>query len=208
MKTKAILIIGILAVLAGSCIPSLFPLYTQDDIIFDKGIEGAWDGGDIGVCTIEKLEYHPNSSFMDPDWTELDEDSDPENIHYRLTVKKVFEKDTSEVGFLMHLFRLGDYMYANFYPDSYETEHGFLFWHMVQTNTFTQIEIFNERFELRAFDPVFLENLIKDSRIRISHVSMGGKILITAPTEDLQKFVLKYSDEDGALMEPNVFKKI
>ena len=207
MKTKTIIVIGILGILAGSCIPSLFPLYTQDDIVFDDAIEGAWDGGNIGVWTIEKLEYNPSKSLWDPSWTEVDKESDPQNIHYRLTVEQATEKDTAEAKFLIHLLTLGDHMYVNLYPESYDLHHGFLSWHMIEANTFMRIEIFDDRFEIRAFNPGFLEQLINEKKIRNSYISHGG-ILITAPTEDLQKFVLKFSDEEGALFEPDVFRKI
>jgi len=211
MKTRTILIIsGILAILASSCIPSLFPLYTREDIVYDDRIEGAWDGGfdQLGIWTVEKLEYHPKRSFFDPDWTEPDEHSDPGNIHYRLTVRQATEKDTVEAEFLLHLLGLGDQVYMNICPHEFELDHDFLSWHMIEANTFLRVKIFDDRFEVQAFDPWFLFNLIKEDRIRIDHVSFGGEILITAPTRDLQQFVLKYSDEDGALFEPDVFKRI
>ena len=210
-KAKATLLItGVLTILAGSCIPSLFPLYTEDDIVIDERIEGSWDGGfdNIGIWTIERLESHPDRLFMDPDWTEPDENSDPENIHYRLTVEQATEKYTAEAEFILHLLILGDHMYMNIYPHEYELDHDFLSWHMIEANTFMRVELFDDRLELRAFDPSFLLNLINANRIRISHVSHGGEVLLTAPTRDLQKFVMKYSDEEGALFEPDVLKKI
>jgi hypothetical protein len=209
MKTKSILFIVALALLAGSCIPSLFPLYTEDDIIFDSRIEGIWDAGIgyIGIWTIERLEHHSGFDFMNPSWTEPDEDTDPGNIKYRLTIRQLVGTDTVEAEFLMHLLNLGDYMYMNIHPQDYELHHGFLSWHMIEANTFMRINIQKDSFDIRAFDPGFLENLIEENKIRIDHMSFGG-ILLTAPTKDLQKFVLKYSDEEGALFEPDVLHKI
>ena len=211
MRTGTIgIIAGALTILAGSCIPSLFPLYTAEDIVYDDRIEGTWDGGfdQMGIWTVEKLEYHPKNSFWDPDWTEPDVDSDPANIHYRLTVRQATLKDTVEAEFLLHLLELGGNMYMNICPHEYELDHDFLSWHMIEANTFLQVKICDDRFEARAFDPGFLLNLIKNDRIRIDHVSFGGEVLITAPTRELQQFVLKYSGVEGALFEPDVFKKI
>ena len=209
MKTKMILSIAVLAILAGSCIPSLYPLCNKDDIIFDDRIVGVWDGGieNLGIWTIEKLEHHPGFNLWDPNWTEVDEDTDPDNIVYKLTVRQRVEADTVKAEFVLQLLELGDYMYVNFHPQDYDLDHGFLAWHMIEANTFMRINIKEDKFEIRAFDPGFLEDLIKENKIRIDHISYGG-ILLTAPTKDLQKFVLKYSDEEGALFEPDVLKKI
>ena len=209
MKTRTIILIVVLAILAGSCIPSLFPLYTKDDILFDDRIEGEWDGGFdyLGIWTIEKLEHHPGANFMSPKWIEPDKDSDPENLVYKLSIRQKTETDTVEAEFKLHLLELGDYMYMNIHPDDYDLYHEFLSWHMIAANTFMRVEIQEDRLEVRAFDPSFLEKLIDENRIRIDHMRLGG-ILITAPTGDLQKFVMKYSDEKGALFEPDVLRKI
>ena len=213
MKTYALILCGTLALLAGSCIPSLFPLYTADDIVYDDAIEGTWDGGDYGIWTIKKLELHPNRSFWDPDWTEPDEESDPENIHYKLTVKQLLELQgtracTSEAEFILHLLMLEEKMYLNFYPYDFELHHGFLSWHMIEANAFARIQVYDDKLEIRFFNPGFLTRLIEENKIRISHISRGGKILLTAPTGELQKFVIKYGRDAEALFEPDVFRRI
>ncbi len=48
MKTRTVILIGMLALLAGSCIPSLFPLYTEKDLVTDDRIVGTWATGDDG----------------------------------------------------------------------------------------------------------------------------------------------------------------
>ncbi len=208
MKARTILIITILGILAGSCIPSLYPLYRPEDVVFDDRVVGTWDGGDIGVWTIEKLEYHSDASPMNPSWAEPDLDSDFRNIRYRLTVKEVSEGDTAKAEFLMHLLVLDGRMYANFYPQEFELQHEFLRWHMVEVNNFARISISNDQFSLQYFDPDYVRDLIERNRIRISHVWLNNMLLLTAPTEELQKFVIKYANEEDALVTPDVFNRI
>jgi hypothetical protein len=208
MNYRIVIIIGVLALLAGSCIPSLFPLYTEKDLIEDDRVVGTWDGGENGIWIIEKLEHHPDASFLEPDWTEADEDSDTRNIHYRLTVREFHEGDTLEVRFIMHLLVLDGKMYANYFPDEYELHHDFLSWHMIEANNFSRIELGTDFMSLRFFDPSYLEQLIDQNRIKISHVRHDSGILITARTRELQKFVIKYSDEEDCLLGPDVFKRI
>ena len=234
MKKRTILLIGMLAALAASCIPSLFPLYTEDDLVWDDRIEGTWRMDNGSVWIIERLEHHSDASFMDPKWTEPDEDSEPQNIHYRLTVKEICEtepghsggsgsedertgaevtgleredsegaaarqtcieaSDTVEAVFDLHLLELDGRRYVNFYPGEWDLDHGFLRWHMVEVNNFARITLSQESMSIQYFNPDFLEELIENNRIRIDHLWMDYFLLITAPTEDLQKFVIKYSD--------------
>jgi hypothetical protein len=218
MKTRTIILIGMLAALAASCIPSLFPLYTEDDIVWDERIEGSWKMDNGSIWIIERLEHHPDASFMDPKWTEPDEDSEPGNIHYRLTVKEICkvdpggtgikENDTVESDFDLHLLELEGRMYVNFYPTDWELHHGFLHWHMVEVNTFARINLAEESMTVQYFDPDFLVELIENNRVRIEHVMMDNYLLLTAPTEDLQKFVMKYGDENDALLSEDYFQRI
>jgi len=208
MKTRIISTMLVLMLLAGSCIPSLFPLYTKDDIVLDDRIIGSWDGGGNGIWTIEKQEYHPKAAFMSPTWTEPDDETDPEKIMYRLTVYDTDEEDTLEAEFIMHLLELDGQMYANYYPKSWELDHDFLSWHMIETHNFSKISISDDHFETEFFYPTYLMELIEKNKIRISHLTLGENILVTASTRDLQKFVIKYSDDEKAGLGPDIFKKI
>ena len=96
----------------------------------------------------------------------------------------------------------------NFYPGEWDLDHGFLRWHMVEVNNFARITLSQESMSIQYFNPDFLEELIENNRIRIDHLWMDYFLLITAPTEDLQKFVIKYSDEKDALVEADVFSRI
>ncbi len=63
-------------------------------------------------------------------------------------------------------------------------------------------------YSLAFFDPSYLEELIDEDRIKISHIRHDNGILLTAGTRELQKFVIKYGDEEDAILEPDVFKRI
>jgi hypothetical protein len=208
MKAKIIVLIGILALLAGSCIPSLFPLFTKDDIVFDDRIIGTWEASGVSRWTIEKLEYHPKATFMNPKWTEADEESDMENVHYRMLVEDWDGGDTVEATFILTLLVLDGQMYVNFKPQSYELHHGFLSWHMIEANIFAKIGFQDDQFLLTYFDPDYLEEMIDKNRIRISHIWLDDFLLITAPTKDLQKFVIKYANEEDALLDGGEYDRI
>jgi hypothetical protein len=203
MKTRTVILIGMLAMLAGSCIPSLFPLYTDEDLVCDDRIVGTWGAGEMGTWVIERLDYTPNTDFFSSDWSETEK-----NNTYKLVVIEIDGEDTLETAFVMHMLVLGGQHYLNYYPVDYELEHDFLAWHMVEANNFSKVWITEDSLSLGFFDPSYLEQLIDENRIKISHIRHDNGILLTAHTRELQKFILKYGDEEDAILEPDVFKRI
>jgi hypothetical protein len=173
-----------LALLAGSCIPSLFPLYTEEDLVIDDRLEGTWDGGENGIWIIKRLEYTPDKGFFSPDWS-----LPGDKKSYRLNVFEVSDGDTLEAEFILHILVLNGQHYLNYYPVDYELDHDFLAWHMIEANNFSK-------------------ELIDKNRIKISHIRYDNGILLTAHTRELQKFVIKYGNESEAVLEPDVLKRI
>ena len=192
-----------LALMAGSCIPSLFPLYTNEDLITDDRIVGTWDAGDGGIWVIERLDYSPSSDFFSSDWSDTKEKNT-----YKLVVTEIDRVDTLEAEFLVHMLVLGGQHYLNYYPVDYELDHDFMSWHMIEANNFSKVWITEDSISLGFFDPSYLEELIDENRIKISHIRHDNGILLTARTRELQKFVIKYGDEEDAILEPDVFKRI
>ncbi|MCK5464695.1 MAG: hypothetical protein KAI95_16820 [Bacteroidales bacterium] len=203
MKTRTIILIAMLALMAGSCIPSLFPLYTNEDLITDDRIVGTWDAGDGGIWVIERLDYSPSSDFFSSDWSDTKEKNT-----YKLVVTEIDRVDTLEAEFLVHMLVLGGQHYLNYYPVDYELDHDFMSWHMIEANNFSKVWITEDSISLGFFDPSYLEELIDENRIKISHIRHDNGILLTARTRELQKFVIKYGDEEDAILEPDVFKRI
>jgi hypothetical protein len=203
MKKKTVILIGMLALLAGSCIPSLFPLYTDEDLVTDDRIVGDWDTGEGGTWVIERLDYTPTSDFFSRDWS-----APGEKKNYRLNVIEVSEEDTLEAEFILHMLVLDGQYYLNYYPVDYELDHDFLAWHMIEANNFSKVNLSDDSLSLSFFNPDYLEELIDKNRIKISHIRHDNGILLTAGTRELQKFVIKYGDEEDATLEPDVFKRI
>jgi hypothetical protein len=203
MRTRTVLLIGMLALLAGSCIPSLFPLYTEEDLVIDDRLEGTWDGGENGIWIIKRLEYTPDKGFFSPDWS-----LPGDKKSYRLNVFEVSDGDTLEAEFILHILVLNGQHYLNYYPVDYELDHDFLAWHMIEANNFSKVKMSDDSLSLSFFDPEYLEELIDKNRIKISHIRYDNGILLTAHTRELQKFVIKYGNESEAVLEPDVLKRI
>ncbi len=136
MQTRTVILIAMLALLAGSCIPSLFPLYTEEDLVTDDRIIGTWDTGEGSIWVIERLDYTPTTDFFSSDWSETEK-----NNTYKLSITEADGGDTLEADFLVHMLVLGGQHYLNFYPADFELDHDFLSWHMVEANNFSKVWI-------------------------------------------------------------------
>jgi hypothetical protein len=62
----------------------------------------------------------------------------------------------------------------------------------------------NNSIDIQRLDGDYLKNLIKNKQIRIKHEEMeDGSFVITASTEELQQYLIKYSDVPEAYNKDN-----
>lgn len=183
---------GLLA-LFQSCIPSIYPLYTEDTVVFEKMLIGKWteDNSDTWV-----FEQGQNNLF------ERNKEKS-----YRLT----YQDEKDKLIFEAHLVKLDKYYFFDFYllTDENDTPDMQAIAPLVPTHGFAKVEFTNNEMKLLFFNYEWLEKLIKQKRIRIKHETLkGGTVLLTAPTEELQKFVVKYAEEKDAYIDPLILTRI
>ena len=78
----------------------------------------------------------------------------------------------------------------------------------VAMHTFAQVVQKGDSLELNFMDETFLKRLFEQNRARIEHVERDDQILLTAQPEDLQKFIIKFSDEEKAFSNRTQLMKI
>lgn len=172
----------ILSFLTG-CIPSLNPLYTDKDLIFKSELIGTW--------TEEKSKES---------WT-FEKTNEKE---YKLT----HSQDNNNATFKAHLVNIGEFTYLDLYPNDLKSKDYLYEMHLYPVHTFSKIKITNDKLTIEMLDPSWLEKGLETNQINIDHVkSTDGAILLTASTEDLQKFILMYNDSKGVFQEPLALKK-
>ncbi|MEP1034980.1 hypothetical protein [Ekhidna sp.] len=54
MKKRSIILIGLIAIFLNSCVYSLFPIYTEDTLVFKEELLGTWDLGDDSFMIFER----------------------------------------------------------------------------------------------------------------------------------------------------------
>lgn len=185
MKTKIALTTLLLAIIAG-CIPSLHPLYTETDFIYDPNLLGTWLEG-------------KNS------W--LFEESDREKA-YKLTITT----DSKKAELIAHLVKLDSLLFLDLFPVGPEPDiSDYIKMHMVPVHTFVIIDQLQPTLKLRTSNPDKLKEMLKKDPNLLKHEILEepyNYLVVTAPTTDLQTFFRKYAAEPGLFAEPSELKKL
>lgn len=189
MKTKrilrGILMMGIVAIIATGCITSVHPLFTNKELIFRPELIGAWQDGDETMV------------FRGIDST-----------HY--SILDINKTDTTRL--IGRLGKLGGHYFLDMTIDPDEKKvNDLLGAYIFPVHIFFKVSLGDNQLNMDAFafSSDWLEKLIQEKRIRIKHEVENKQVLLTASTEELQKFVIKYADEPKAFEDnPSVFNRI
>ncbi len=180
------LLFYLLAALMGGCVPvmSLRPLYTKENVVFDKKLLGAWVDD-------------PNKPEVTWQFKSIDE---PKNAY-----KLIFTgEDGMKGSFVTHLVKLQDKLFLDVYPsevpweveDPNKMEWPFNTFFLVPVHTFVKVDSVGPKLKLRQMLETQLKELLEENPDAIAHVVVEDRHFLTASTKELQAFVLKYADSD------------
>jgi hypothetical protein len=185
--TKVILSFALFLFFSGCVVYSFYPLYTEKDLFPNTLLLGKWLDED---GTEWNFEYAYKGKRV------------PENMDstsYILTQKYKDEEMDDSSEFSVHVIKLGRNYFLDFYMEDYMNDDLLLKnFHIIPVHTFAKLTVKENKLEIHWFDQEWLEDLLKKNRIRIHHENNGDFILLTAKPAELQKFVLKYADDEEA----------
>jgi hypothetical protein len=168
----------LLAIVLGGCLPlSIHPLYTDDELVFDEKLLGKWvDDKEIWQFT-----------------------QDGEKS-YKLRVV-----DGGKEGyFSAHLVQLENMLFLDIFPDGKTLEDVQTFYaiHLFPMHTFIKVEQTEPNLVLRMMDVDKVYEVLKNDPNLLKHEVReddegDNAIILTAATQDLQKFVVEYANTEG-----------
>ena len=209
MKTKIILLLLLLigAFILPGCVYSLYPIYTNNDLVYESKLEGTWSApGSKEVWKFENLLQHEMAPYKDKA-----ERAEKESFKKQFINKNTYLLTYTENGetrrMQANLAKLDDNLFLDIFPESLNLKNSFFEDQYVPVHTYAKIKMVAGRFELYFFNSELLYKLLEQNTIRIKHESFQYYKIITASTEDLQKFVKKYADRQDLFMKPVVFTK-
>jgi len=206
-KVSIILGFTFLIIFLSGCLTTLHPIFTEKDLAYDPKLIGTW-----------KTENQDNKGQVVI--TNLASESSVELPGNISSIKQKgyfisYQNGPGETSkrYIAFLARIGKHLYFDYYPaDRKEDEKidEFFGAHLVKMHTSYRVEILNDRsFELSQLDESYVTKLIDEKKIRISHeTDADDNTVITASTQELQQYLLKYGDEPSAYRsDKTIFKK-
>jgi len=181
--SHTVVVVGLLLMVSG-CVPSLHPLYTEEDVVFEPDIVGEWISDDPKAL-----------------WSFTSRDNKACELVYT-------DENLKSGSFKVHLVKIGDAMFLDLFPVRSFADECSLHWcHYIPAHTFILVEQIKPKFQIRMFNVDWLTKLLKENPTAIKHErdSTGGDdagILLTAGPKDLQSFFTEHIKTEDAFMDP------
>jgi len=182
MKARKLLAWAGLALCLPACIPSLNPFYTDKDLVFDPRLVGTW---------AEKGAEHEPAT-----WSFEKADGNA----YKLAIT---EKEGKEGEFTAHLFKLKQEYFLDLLPKecNFATNQADLVaFSMFPGHLLVRVAQIEPELKLAMFNFDWLCQQLTNHPSLLAHHREGDRLVLTASTRDLQRFVLKHLAE-GELFE-------
>ena len=169
MTTRKHLIAAGLALLCLGCpTRSLFPLFTEKDLVSDPAIVGTWGDPKGDLYTFQntgKGEYNVVCT----------------------------DKDGAATLYKVQLGKLGKWSFLDSYPGRKGDDH-----HLISAHIISRISLDGDSLRIASLESEWLRQMIDGDNLTIGHVKIDGDIILTAPTEDLQGLALHFAADERA----------
>jgi hypothetical protein len=178
MKTKKLFFYLLAGILTG-CVPSLHPLYTNKDLVFEEKLLGTWSN--------------------DSDHKQIFEfaraGNDPNGREYTM----VYTDGGGKKGeFRAKLGKLNGTMFLDLFPGKLECQTSeFYNLHFLPAHTFMKIEQIEPVLKMATMKSDKMEEMLKDDPNLIKFEDLEEReFVLTASTEELQEFMKKHANDE------------
>jgi hypothetical protein len=161
------------------CVPSLNPLYTERDLIYDNSLVGVW----VDKETSETWAFSNGGRL---EYKLLHTDEDGRNGEFSARLIKIEGKLFLDIVPIKTGFPQTDFFQSHFL-----TTHTFM--HVVPSESTVQIAVLESR---------WLKDLLEGNREAIRHEKINGEIVLTASSKEMQKFLLANLTTKEAFSQP------
>jgi hypothetical protein len=178
LRKANIVLMVLLGVVLSGCVLSLHPLFTGGDRIHEPALDGVWQAKD-GKGTFTLRWFRDGKSYLLQ--TELE--------------------DQPKGDFNAALGAIGKDRFLEIVPRRPNNIHAKSFYggHFIQAFSFWKVALEKDTLTLTPLNYQWIEAMDKAKKLDIKHEQQeGGFIMLTASTEELKAFVLKYADDKSA----------
>ncbi len=197
MKVKKLLFY-LLAALLGGCVPvlSLHSLYTEENTVFEEKLLGTW--------LEDSNEPEAAWEFKRIDKTKKE---------YKLIIS---DDENKKGSFVAHLVKLEDSLFLDVFPDEFpcdtedpnKTDWLYNVFFLVTAHTFIKIEQIEPILKMRIMEPDNVKEMLENDPDLIKHEIVQDRLVLTASTKELQKFMKAHANDEGLFGEPSKMKRV
>jgi hypothetical protein len=183
MRAKASFIIVPCLLIAGCYVQSLNPIYSKETLTFDLGLIGTWySRGDDSEMWI------------------FEEAGDSE---YSLTGKFADNGRIQEAYFQAFLCKLGNDVFLDILPKESHTMPDIYQAHLVPVHSFLRLHREGDLLLTESIDYNIFKTVAKQQKTNLEYTALDDRILITASTEEIQRFFVQNADYDSLFQRPD-----
>ena len=199
-KTGLTATLFLAAILLGGCLSTIHPIFTDKDLVLETRLLGNWEKGKDN----SRVTYrHPTAAELKTFSPGLQAQAAKIYVLEEINAKGGIQ--TFNYAFIV---KLGKYNYVDIYPGETTAEQSandFFAAHYTPMHSIYRIQSKDRNsFSMQQLDGGYLEKLIRNKQIRIKHEVMeDGGFVITAPTGELQQYLIKYGDVPEAYSKDN-----
>lgn len=187
MKKNTLTLAAVAVLAMTACIPSVNPFYTADDVEFDPALVGEW--------TTTDSEDEPEQWKFERSEPVTDKNT------YQLTIT---DKEGKQGRFRATLFRLKDHRFIDLIPVDCEyasDQADLVAFSMFPGHLLIHVAAIEPELEIAGCDFDWLEAHLESSPAVLPHHAEDDRILLTASTRQLQRFVLKHVEGEELFSE-------
>jgi len=173
------LVLGTTILMLAACdsYSSLRPLYTDDDLVFNAELLGAWGTKD----STESIEF-----------ARADQASHGTNA-YKVTLLDSNSDKTEEN--IAHLVKLGDRTFLDVLPGEPHTDSTD---NLLAVHTFFLISHIGSTMEIAGLRSKWLADFVAQNPEAIRFEKVGERLILTATTKELQQFLMSHLNDNEA----------
>jgi hypothetical protein len=191
--------IGIITLIAGCAVRSVYPLFEYKDILPNTAIVGTWNVED------SKDTYIFRQSG----------DKQYELLYYEgeyNTISRGHQGTGDTAVFDIQLGKIGGQWFMDAYPEEktqqMHLKNTIYNHHQLRTHTFSKIWFEGDSMKIAPLESDWVEQMIDSDRVAIPFARTEGEVLFTASPQELQGFILKYMNAEKAYPNPGRFYRV
>jgi hypothetical protein len=224
----------LISIFFSSCIFSLFPIYTDESIVFDPNLLGKWIENENSYILFERTGMSNRGRPMAIDII-AKITGDPSPVDYIINngdtikdaalIEKAVKEELSldlkeeydEKHYRMTVVEgLDEEVFdavlveieKKYYLDLYPGENGCDDDNFIPVHTFMRIDLNDDKLIIKQFDMEKMVDLFESNRIRLRHENVKDYILITAQPKEIQKFLSAYAEQEDVFEKPDVYTRV